>query len=60
MEILSMFGDWLRLVIFLLVFIAVAWFIWRRTQPKRAYETRARARSWLGRAWDSVVRFWSR
>lgn len=60
MEILDMLGGGLRLAIFLVLFVAVAWFIWRKTQPRRAYETRAKARSWLGRAWDSVVRFWSR
>lgn len=60
MDFLIIVRDWAYAILFILFFLAVAWFIFRRSQPRRANEIRVEARSWLGRAWDSVVRFWSR
>lgn len=52
--------HWILLAVFVMLVIAVAWNIWRRNDQPAAFQARAKARGWLGRAWDSIVRFWSR
>ena len=63
MDIVSILGfllDQIMLVVFLLVVIAIVWTIWRKQNQPAAFKARAKARGWLGRAWDRFVDFWSR
>lgn len=60
MDALIWIRDWIYLLVFLAFVVVIAWQIWRRHDPARAHEVRARGRSRVQRAWDAFMAFWTR
>lgn len=57
LEALGTLWHWIFVALFAAVVLVIAWQIWRRHDQPQAYAVRTRARGWLGRTWDGLVRW---